>query len=818
MKRQIDRVSSKSLVVAGLVIVAGLVFSGTLVTASIDIPFTVANLVGPPSKVVTAQAERKVRHASYHWRVVHIAKARKPSAGGPTANSTPSKSVQAKAPYKPVPQAKVFTYQTIAVELRNPNGGPVQGLHLVAKVDKGAANPEVINGLVTDVNGVVTLKKIGPLPVALEITVESPPAQADLPEWQVIDDQQTRLDLRAPLGKKVATLQSPYRVASKAAIPKSTSRSLFYQAGEPMIVTVERTVADLTVAAPAGATITTASLPDQKISVTDSGKVDLRLSMATLDDGPVPICVSRDVPAGHTEAVIETYPIDPYGANTVTSPPLKLVSVNSLKVPAGVDIMSSSEDISRKFGDLNAKRNRPGTIVALTDESQWWQYKDAGVEFKMRPTPFQSGKRQQLIAERIRITSPSAGQIGAIHVGSPAADVTNQLGDPDAGDIAAQAGSSENVTPGVRVSSYLDGGLLVAYQAEKVVWIECARPLATLLQGTTAFVPRGPARLYIASFRGNAHTNFTSMATFREFLAQLPSIKLVDDRNDADLVLDCDASQFSDDKTQLAGIVPLAYSCSTKITYSLFDTATKTYIAQNELVDGSANANYMADAALGAIGVAVLMAQKNNVAKVIGAVLGVAGVEELRKCIHRAIDRCPAIATRTAFDKMVQKINSSANFDVRVIGRDFDKGTVTLNAGTDLGVAVSTSARPFEFEVRVADEPLPSNERPAKADYYTAIVRSVTKDSCTCELRHVQRKINVSREDFKDEPAADMVKRIPDPTTGLVSARACLRFPEVNVEIPAATAETAPSGDTDTSGATPPSASVGNALKGLFHL
>lgn len=125
---------------------------------------------------------------------------------------------------------------------------------------------------------------------------------------------------------------------------------------------------------------------------------------------------------------------------------------------------------------------------------------------------------------------------------------------------------------------------------------------------------------------------------------------------------------------------------------------------------------------------------------------------------------------------MSTDISRAADFSVRVTDINYASSALRLNAGRNAGLTEGD-----EFQILVSDQPLPSTENGLSANYYTAVARVVEDDSTICELRHATRKVKKSSESFDSQPAREMVRRLPDPAIGLISARAWVNFPEIPV-------------------------------------
>ncbi len=280
----------------------------------------------------------------------------------------------------------------------------------------------------------------------------------------------------------------------------------------------------------------------------------------------------------------------------------------------------------------------------------------------------------------------------------------------------------------------------------------------------------------------------------------------MDSRDQADLVLKASVSGFDEDKeahqddetgdaSQLtpeqkqarqeekefwAGIL-VRYSCTTALTYTLTDASTGQPVVQDKEAKSTVTTDFRNETAIAALIATIGLAQKNDVIKILTGLAIAGGVEELRKSMRHAINRSPAISAKSAFNEMVQDINRASDYSVRVTGIDYLHNRLRLNVGTAQGVRVSTPDDPYEFQILVKGAPLSSDDSPTHADYEPAVVVAADEQSCLCELHHVKRRVDKGRERNEDSPDLKTVQQLPDPTTGLVSARSWVLFPSLPV-------------------------------------
>lgn len=532
-------------------------------------------------------------------------------------------------------------------------------------------------------------------------------------------------------------------------------------------------------------TSATTPAPGEEWKIPENGKLLVRLPLAALADGPVPIRVARTLTGGESEAVIQDYKVDSYALNHVEAPAMQLANLSAVELPPNLNVLTTRAAVVAAFKDLKGKENKPdkktkipplGMVETLADGSEWWIYTPQGFAVRMRyvlgANP--AKKDAAMIVESVRLLDAKAGALGGVHVGDALETLKTALGAPQAEKIKVLPSAS---MPAGTVDSYLDGGLRVCHDDTKILWLETARSNELLKTGTTAFVNRPQARLFIENFQGHPKTNLRDVTDLKNYLRQINSVRIVDSREDADLVFTGRVSEFYADKDDVTELLPYRFDCRVKLEYSLLDVATGKYIKQNETASGVTKVDYGKEAIL--LGVAGGVAAK-KLGDWVYLLLGF-GLVELNQAIRHAANRSPAICTRTAFGSMAADINEAADFSVRVTKIDYQTGRVTLNAGTRQGVRISTYNEPFDFQLNVGGAVLPAEDTPKLSDFYAARVVEASNDSCICEVRHITRKVSKAKEKLTDVAAPEVVRTIPDPSSGLVSARAWVQFPPVEL-------------------------------------
>ncbi|RYG44063.1 hypothetical protein EON79_15725 [bacterium] len=361
--------------------------------------------------------------------------------------------------------------------------------------------------------------------------------------------------------------------------------------------------------------------------------------------------------------------------------------------------------------------------------------------------------------------------MGGLRVGDSMEEAWKRLGDAH-GDDPRKAWEPG---PG-SISTWLDGGLRVCHFANRIKWIEFARSKDLLMEGTTAYVPRNAARLYLAECTPGDGPVLGSRAEIARTLAASNAVRLVDTQEDADLVLNLRVSPFREKKEKVIDAIPLSYECTVELEYDLYDTEKGTYLVRGKSSSSTSKANYEREAGLGFLGLVATLTNKNDVVKLIGGALGVAGVAELQKTMSRARERCPQYAARGAFAPVMAEIAKGADFAVRVTDIDHLKNIVTINAGTRQGIRVHSEAEPSEFEVSVGGQPLPSKVGGLTAEYSVLRVIAVHDDTAECELVKVRRSVDRVSDKVKVTPDTDSLRTLPRASTAIVSAIAMVRF------------------------------------------
>lgn len=735
----------------------------------------VGDIVGRPSSVSTNAGKHRVQLAQRHY-----SKAKKQQEAVAQSRIDKNKGLVSSKP-------TINVVQNLTLAFVDVNGRPVPQLPVSLTV-RGKSGTKSLDGI-TGNDGRVTAQHISPLPAAVEISLRPKTVGPDaVPEWALKDPLMASVLVEKGTGTRVAEREAeqPYEVASLILVAKSQATSpKTYVYNTTKRVELVRNVVDLVCSGlPAQTEISwpTSRPGEDGISVSDgTSPVVVQMPASSFAFGSVPLTFSRKSDEGVFEAVSNDYPHDPYtSANRVTLPEMPLVALSRDRIPQYADlVLGSGNQVEERYPELK-KRNRDKSLVeAGLDGSQWWKANRAGLWFKLRTAPGGvDGKTSDLLVECVKMVSPSAGSIAGIGVGDDEDKVRQLLG----------TGSETS-----RSITYLDKGLRFNLAAHRVDSIDIFRPTDLLANGTTAFVARKPASVYIQECSVNGRWSkgpiISGTDALKAYLVRTGVITLTDSPDRADYTLCCRVSDLVEKQDMPLDMIPLKYECSMTLTYSLRDNVTGKMVFDNQTLRSSSRSDFWEALApvLVVVGVAVKKSD-SDLAKVLIGGLGVAFVQALKDAAKQAAIECPLLVEQTTYSQLASGLYDTFDCRSRVTKIDYDKGTLTLNVGTADGVRAG-GTNPSSFEILVnsqsGPQPLPFKEDGMSADYYAAEVVSADEHTCVCTLKHVKRWMRVKYGLFGKSFVGGMVeasddmatlRRIPDPATGVVSARMKLRF------------------------------------------
>lgn len=710
--------------------------------------------------------------------------------------------------------------QNLILAFVDPNGRPIPGLSVVVTVmTKGKSKPVEAT---TDANGKIQVAKISPLPASVEIDVKAKTiGTSGIPEWELRNPEMACLLLERASGNRIADSDNdPYLVASTVWVGKAaTVKTLTYSVSKQ--ITLVRNVVDVTVADLSADTTVSWPTTDesgQKGTISTATPIEgqsavvVQLPACDYELGTVPLTFTKKTDIGIFECVQADYRHDPCSKNNVVeAPKLKLAAVNADALPdfakssfpesnlafgkgsvipgqasdtelemqelLGV-ILKNGTSVEDKYPEVKRRDKDKALLETNPDGSQWWKAPKSGLWFRMRTKPGgKDDKSGDMLVESVRMVSSLAGSIAGIGVGDEVGKVRDALGD----------GKED-----LKVISYLDGGLRFNLASDKVESIDVSRPTILLTSGTTAFVPRKPVAVYIDSFevdgKWSDEPKIATTEAFKAYLSKSGAVRLVSRPDEADYILTAGASNFREDKDNLLDLVPLKYRCSMDLTYSLRDNTSGQAVLDNKTVSSGFGYDYWKPIATILIAAGFVEKKSNSdLVKWVERLLGLAFLKALHDCAKQAAERCPSLVEQAAYSKMMDDLYDIFDCKARVTSINYEHGTISLNIGTEDGVRLEGDC-PSSFELLVDNkDALPFKEEGSEADFYAAEVVSADAHSCVCKIKHVKRWVRQSigllpfKKAFFGEivqvtDGVDMARCLPDPATGVVSARMKARF------------------------------------------
>lgn len=733
------------------------------------------DIVGRPSTVVAKAGSRGVQHGK---SLYDKNKGKNESIAQGSVDKNGSAVVK---------QPPVNVVQNLTLEFVDVRGRPVTKLPVNLTV-RGKKSIKSVEG-VTGSDGRLTVQKLSPLPTAVEIALRPRTSGPDgLPEWELKNPMMASILIDKQTGSRVAEqAEQPYQVASLVMVARTPakpkpSKTHVYSATRR--VELVRNVVDIACENVPDQTQVAwpTAQPSENGTTSSDGTtpVMIQLPASSFAFGSVPLTFTRKSDEGTFESVLRDYPHDPYAnENRVTAPQMELVTLNPASVPQFADlVLGNGAEVESRYPELKRRSKDKSLTEQNLDGSHWWKADKAGLWFRLRPTCEKNGKASDSLVECIRMVSASAGRIAGVEVGDDENKVRQLLG----------TGSETS-----RSIAYLDKGLRFNLAAHKVDSIDLFRPTDLLASGTTAFVARKPVSVYVQECdvkgRWSKGPIISGTDALKAYLVHTGVVTLADSPDRADYTLSCHVSDLVEKQDMPLDMIPLKYECSMTLTYSLRDNVTGKMVFDNEMIKTGSRSDFWEALApvLVVVGV-VVKKSDSDLAKVLVGGLGVAFVAALKDAAKQAAAQCPLLVEQTAYSQLANGLYDTFDCRSRVTRIDYEKGTLTLNVGTADGVR-TTGPNPSSFEILVnsqsGPQPLQFKEEGQSADYYAAEVISADEHTCVCTIKHVKRWLRVKYGLFGKSFVGGMVevsddvatlRKIPDPATGIVSARMKLRF------------------------------------------
>lgn len=761
---------------------------------TIDIDFSINDIKGRPSTVVARQTAKQrvaLNKATDRRRVTYrqsrdraVGARREQVKGKPVLvvkrtttipAPKPPKGQRLKPPTRVVVEER--TVQNLRVRVADEKGTPLRNFTLVAAVQGPQSESRPVT-LVTGNDGTASVKGI-PLPAAVSLEITGEAAN----QYRFARPDAGSVAILQPTGVRTVAqnMEEPILWATigvPQAAPRVTVRTITYQGDWPEEIRLVKTTADVEITAPPETQLAVAGR-SEPVVVGPDGRVTVTLGENEYADGVgLPIRFTRNLAGGPAEAVVKGYRVDPYAVSRIEAPEMRLVALTGLDLNPKADVLQTVDQLAKEFGDARRERNAArAKVTNHPDGSSTWSYPPQGLEFVTRVTTERQGRNDVSVVEAVRILNREAGSVGGLRVGDSMEDATVRLGVADPGGRPEPGEPS----PG-SVSTWLDGGLRIGYFAGRIKWIAIARPRELLESGTTAYVPRSPARVFFEEYQPPLGAPLVqSKAEMAEILETSNAVVLVDDKEDADLILRIRMDRFQETQSQVLDNLPLAYSATMGMRYDILDAETGRFLVENQPTQARASADYKTEAGLGAaVGLIGVFGNTSDFVKALSAVGVAIGVDSLQRTLKRAKERCPKFALQGALQPMMQGLAKAADFSVRVTSIDYAAGTVTINAGSANGVRKHSDDRPSEFEVAVRGRMLPSTFGGLRAEYWALRPITVYEDSAVCEFVRINRRVDKVQE--RNEAKADltMLRKVIRPSTGVVTGIAMFRFAEID--------------------------------------
>lgn len=746
--------------------------------------FRVESFTDSPQPRVMAHLRRKTTQLVAHHISHHKQQEQALFAKAKISEAKATKTIFA---VKPPPQ----TEQLVAMKFKTPLGRPVAGLKVkLALLDKNG-NSIGTQETTTSADGDVklTLKKF---PVVVKPIVSSD-------EWALQEADKCFYALKGTeAGMLIADVDFQDLYASMMPFAPMGDQGKKPQKNQPRIIhrnvqlpdiRLERKIADVDIQTEPG---TVALLGDDPLGTADaSGKIVCSVPLEKLGDDAVDIRFHRENETGKFDGSMPMPKLSPYDRNTISAAPLRLSSINSVEI-TGLTLPDvgtfKAENLSKLYGKPKVEKG------GAHDGFSWMRFKDKGIAFRVRAVRDETktkGKKTGTsdVVERIRITSPAGGNVGGVTAGTSMTEVRAKMG----------PGGNEVDRDGVLVS-YLDAGLVISEKAGAVDWIEIRRPTSLIQQGVDLTLPDHLSRIYIEPIE--VGTSFEKFPKARQlatdWLSNLPGYEVTSDRQAADLILKVKLASFEPKAENLFGAVPLKYEAIVGVDYRIVDAATgKAPVGlsgetiEGGTTEGKASADYKGDVAgaatAGVVGEIIANQIGNEDLKrllKLGIVLGgVAAVDNLKKTMSRASERCKPYALRNALQPVLRALADASDLRLRVLAVDAIDGTVTLGGGRNIGLKEGA-----EFEILNGLTPaFDSLDTPLKQTAIIARVTDVTSTNAVCKVVAVERTVNKNAREERapDAPQTSKLLEVMDPSTCMVQARRVLRLqdePDVDVK------------------------------------
>jgi hypothetical protein len=564
----------------------------------------------------------------------------------------------------------------------------------------------------------------------------------------------------------------PQKGAKAPAKPKVVKRLLRIP-----VYTVERTVADVQITAPAGAVV---RIGDQTVTTKGPGEEALLFPSTDGASTDVPVTAIREVEGRTFTGVVNLPKLDTLEVNKANFSDLELSAIRGLQSPH-IDLAKIGTMEEKEVRDSLGKPERiVNPLKSDPDKIQTWEYPKKGLEVRFREI-LRSDSKPRLVVERVRFTSPGSVNIGGIAPGDPPSKLTEILG-------KGKAPKGEARSFGL--TGYLDDGLVFKDDGEKVLWVEVRRDSALLESGIEASPPAFRTKIYLEPPANSSNEGSEALSLIRSWLESTPGLTFVARPEESDYQLRLVLEQVEDRKDHIIGGIAYKVNAQARVSFELIDTETG-QVAESPFGLGSvkgvrtgvARTSFEDDIIGGGtvLLIALLAADmiKDELAKRAAQLavlaLGAWSVEKMKEVMARATVRTRRLAVRDACLDVASALASATGSPARVVDVDRATGQLTLNAGSGHGLKVGS-----EF---LLDNGLtaafPYKQNGVGMEIVMARVIKVEETTAYCELIAVKETLGRDAKVVtKEDKASAMANRIQDPRTGRVYAKPFVRFVE----------------------------------------
>ena len=471
-------------------------------------------------------------------------------------------------------------------------------------------------------------------------------------------------------------------------------------------------------------------------------------------------------------------PIDPYHVTTITAS-TRLEEINALNV-IGINFPNSglmlASDVQNQFGRPDAKRasqseNRVG------DGATWWWYGDKGLAFRVRKV-LGPDLKNELVIERIRITSPAGGSVGGVSVGQSVSEMRFSLG----------TGQSDENVGDFSLTSFLGGGVVIATNANKVAWIDIMRPAETISNDVDMQVPSLATKVYCQNISDRSGHFQDGPQMLQDWLSKLPGIEIVASEAQANIDLQASIDQCTVQNDKLLKTIPMRSTTTVSLSYKFqtpLEQSDATDADSAPLTGGSVQATETADyekdvkggaTELGIINVGAGLIKDSKARSLVQLLAGVStagAISNMAKTMSHAQTRSREIALENCARIIFNQLSDVCSIRIRVSDIDYSSGRFTLNAGQVAGIQPGMEFELFNGSVPAFNKIL----TPIRESQVIARVVEVSKNTSICELFKEDAQVDTKAFAHSKETVYPQgLTKLLAASTGMVQAQRLMRI------------------------------------------